>query len=58
MKIDIGATEIGTLVTYEPTIGVARGYDTLTNEDRLAGESGGRLRHFSPTAPALHNLGD
>jgi hypothetical protein len=58
MKIDMGATEVANLVPYKPTIGVASGYDTLTKEDKLVRELGGRLRHFSLTAPAIHNLVD
>jgi len=57
MKINMSAPEVTSAIPYEPKFGVASEYDTLSKEDKVVREPGGRLRHFSLTASALPNSG-
>ena len=56
MKINLSATEVTNATSYEPKFGVASEHDTLSRDDRLVREPGGKLRHFSLTAYALPTL--
>lgn len=56
MKINLSATEVTNATPYEPKFGVASEHDTLSRDDKLVREPGGKLRHFSLTAYALPTL--